>query len=272
MKAVTFRDLTRADIPQGLRLCRASRWNQVERDWEHLLQLSPAGCRGAEIDGRIAGTVTTVRYQPGLAWVGMLLVNPEQRGRGIGTALLEESLRLLQDVPTVWLDATPAGYEIYRKFGFVEDSSVARMECLSPGVSKPALDVMLLADTGALAALDRKVFGGDRRFHLNWLPNGCVLPEQSGYAFVRPGENFAHIGPLVAPDVGAAQQLLQASLDAYPGRAVITDVPRHQQHWITALEALGFREQRGFLRMRRGPAAEKHPHASEYAILGPEFG
>jgi GNAT superfamily N-acetyltransferase len=269
---VTFRDLTRADIPAGLRLCRASRWNQVERDWKHLLQLSPAGCRGAEVDGGIAGTVTTVRYAPGLAWIGMVLVDPSQRGQGIGTALLDESLRLLQDVRTVWLDATPAGYEIYRKRNFEEDSSVARMECRIPADPAEAQGVSPLSDTGTIAEFDRNVFGGDRRVHLDWLPNGCVLPGHTGYAFVRPGENFAHIGPLVAPDMRGAQQLLNACLHACPGMPVIIDVPRHQQEWIAALEAAGFREQRGFVRMRKGPAAEKLPHASEYAIMGPEFG
>ena len=272
METVAFRDLTRADIPAGLRLCRASRWNQVERDWEHFLQLSPAGCRGAEVDGHIAGTVTTVRYQPGLAWIGMVLVDPDQRGQGIGTALLDEALRLLQDVPTVWLDATPAGFEIYRKRDFEEDSSVARMECRVTGEAAPIADVTPLPDAAGIAELDRRVFGGDRRFHLDWLPNGFVLPRSSGYAFVRPGENFAHIGPLVAPDVRGAQQLLNACLHACVGRPMILDVPRHQQQWIRALEAFGFREQRGFVRMRKGPAAEKRPHGNEYAIMGPEFG
>lgn len=272
-----FRDLVDADIPAALGLCRASHWNQVDRDWAHFLRLNPHGCRGAEVDGRLAGTVTTVRYEPDLAWIGMVLVDPAERGRGIGTALLHESLRLLRDVPSVWLDATAAGYGLYTKLGFEEDSRLARMECLTPPAPPLDPDVEPLRTADAVAGLDRDVFGADRGFHLRWMLDGFpaaawTLPQHTGYALARRGERFLHVGPIVAPDPAAAGKLLAACLRQSGGRPVIVDATLHHPEWRARLEALGFTEQRAFIRMWKGSAGQKRPHAWEHAILGPEFG
>ena len=57
---ISVRTMRVADIDAGLRLCRASGWNQVTRDWQQFLALAPHGARVAERDGRIVGTVATV--------------------------------------------------------------------------------------------------------------------------------------------------------------------------------------------------------------------
>src|SRR5215510_4331795 len=103
---IHFRDMTTADIEAGLALCRASRWNQLDRDWELFLHLSPRGCRVAVKDGQVVGTVTTVRYQDRFCWIGMVLVDPAERRQGIGTRLLRESFSLLKGEQSIRLDAT----------------------------------------------------------------------------------------------------------------------------------------------------------------------
>src|SRR6266581_4104988 len=128
--------MTSDDIAAGLRLCRASGWNQLESDWRCFLELNPEGCRVVESDSaesdnaefgrvesdrRVAGTVATLRYEEKFSWVSMLLVDPEMRHRGIGSLLLGEALRLLEDMETIRLDATPAGKLVYDKFGFVDE-------------------------------------------------------------------------------------------------------------------------------------------------------
>ncbi len=102
--AVTFREMTAEDIPAGLALCRASGWNQVERDWRRFLETQPGGAIVAERDSRVIGTVATMRYGRRFAWVAMVLVDPAERSRGAGRALLTRGLSLLDDVETVRLD------------------------------------------------------------------------------------------------------------------------------------------------------------------------
>jgi GNAT superfamily N-acetyltransferase len=94
-------------IPDGLRLCRAAGWNQTARDWAQFLDATPDGARIAVADGGVVGTAATIRYGGAFAWIGMVLVDPAVRGRGIGTRLFDEALGLLSDIPVARLDATP---------------------------------------------------------------------------------------------------------------------------------------------------------------------
>ena len=109
--------MTPHDIPAGLRLCRASRWNQLTSDWQQLLALNPGGARLALKDGRVVASVAALDYDGRFGWVAMVLVDPAHRRQGLGTAMLTAGLELLEHVPVVRLDATPAGYPIYRARG-----------------------------------------------------------------------------------------------------------------------------------------------------------
>jgi acetylornithine deacetylase/succinyl-diaminopimelate desuccinylase-like protein len=73
------------------------------------LKLNPGGCFAAAADQRLVGTATTTTYGRGLAWVGMVLVDPEFRLRGIATRLVRAALGHLDEaaMATVTLDATP---------------------------------------------------------------------------------------------------------------------------------------------------------------------
>src|SRR5215468_725593 len=106
---IHYRDMVATDIPVGLRLCRAASWNQTARDWELFLRLSPRGCRVAVKNERVIGTVATVRYETRFSWIGMALVDPVERGQGVGSRLISEALDALKGMPSIRLDATPAG-------------------------------------------------------------------------------------------------------------------------------------------------------------------
>src|SRR5688572_9072579 len=125
---IIYRNMRPEDIPAGLSLCRSAGWNQLARDWELFLKISPEGCRvGVDESGKVRGTVTTVRYQHRFTWIGMVLVDSEMQRRGIGTQLLNEALQLARVTETVKLDATPAGREVYLKLNFVDEYPISRM-------------------------------------------------------------------------------------------------------------------------------------------------
>jgi ribosomal protein S18 acetylase RimI-like enzyme len=104
-----------SDIPAALRLKELAGWNQTESDWRRLLRLQPSGCFCATIEGNVVGTTTTTSYGRELAWIGMVLVDPEFRRLGIATKLMHTALDHLRDlgVATVKLDATPEGRPVY---------------------------------------------------------------------------------------------------------------------------------------------------------------
>lgn len=291
---ISFREMSRADVAAGLGLCRASRWNQLSRDWECFLKLSPRGCRVAIKDDRVVGTVTTVSYQSRFSqsllrqnrfsWIGMALVHPNERRQGIGSQLMREAIEILGDQTTIRLDATPAGREVYLKLGFVDEYNLSRMETIvsvnvTRGDDNPARP-MLEEDLPRVFEMDYQVFGADRGALLKWMYDGA--PEYSwvivrdggmaGYTFGRHGFNFEHLGPVIAQDRKTAQRLVAACLSNRPGRSFILDASPRDAEWTRWLESIGFKEQRPFIRMFRG--ANRYPGSPEnqFAILGPEFG
>lgn len=281
---VTFRDLRTDDVEAGTRLCRASHWNQTSRDWELFLRLSPRGCRVAVKDDRVVGTVATVRYEDRFAWIGMVLVDQAERGQGIGALLMSEAIETLADMPSIRLDATPAGQKVYCKLNFSDEYGLSRMETVvSREVlvrrSNPARP-MTRQDLPTVAILDREVFGADRRLTLEWMLDGASeyawvienLGEIAGYILGRHGFNYEHIGPVIAHDEQTARQLVLACLSQQAGKRFILDASQHKSEWRAWLESIGFCEQRPFIRMfyRDNP----YPGAplKQFGILGPEFG
>ena len=284
LNQVSFREMSRADVAAGLGLCRASRWNQLSRDWECFLKLSPRGCRVAVKDDRVIGTVATVSYQDRFSWIGMVLVDPAERRQGIGSQLMREALKVLSGQETIRLDATPDGREVYLKLDFVDEYRLSRMETVvSDRVARdednPAR-LMTKSDLPRVFELDHQVFGADRDMMLKWMFGGS--PEYSwlivhdgevaGYTFGRRGFNFEHLGPVIAQDRVTAMRLVTACLSNQLGRPFILDASRHDAEWARWLESIGFKEQRPFIRMFCGNNCYPGSPDKQYAILGPEFG
>lgn len=281
---IFYREMTDADIPQGLALCRSAGWNQLAADWELFLALSPHGCRVAVDDeGKIRGTVTTVRYADRFSWIGMVLVDPEQRRRGIGAQLLREALQILDGETTVKLDATPAGREVYRQLDFTDEYRISRMQFNnSSSIALSGLPALPLERRHwrAVAALDREVFGADRKPVLDYMlqqgPQFAFCCQGgngiSGYCFGRPGHDFTHIGPVVSNDSSTACRLVVAALGAAQGTPVIIDALHCAPQWLAWLKSIGFEEQRPLIRMYRGTNRYPGIPEKQFAILGPECG
>src|SRR5882762_7851054 len=125
---MVMRTMTKADIPGGMRLKDLAGWNQTDNDWVRFLDADQEGSFVVELDGAVRGTAVTINYQARFAWVGMVLVDPDYRGRGIGTRLLERCIEYLDAIrmPCIKLDATPLGKPIYEKLGFVAEYEIER--------------------------------------------------------------------------------------------------------------------------------------------------
>lgn len=282
-----LRPMTPADIPFGMRLKDAAGWNQTPEDWTNFLEMSPDGCFVAEWDGVPAGTVTTVVHGGLVGWIGMVLVDPGYRRRGIGTYLIASALAVLEArCPVVKLDATPAGREVYLPLGFEDDLPFERRvrRAGAPAVPGPETGVEVssarLEHLSEIDALDRDAFGASRVATLErWLR---VAPEYAfvartagdlrGFCLGRHGSRYEQIGPLVALEARAAHALAFTAMEACADKAIAIDTLAMSPSWLETLEQAGFRLERGFMRMRRG--AEPHPGVVDWqwAAAGPEVG
>ena len=276
------RTMAADDIAGGLRLCRASGWNQLEDDWHVFVDSPGSGGLLIERDGNVLGTAAYVRYDA-LAWIAMMLVDPAERGAGLGGQLLASALAALDGARCVGLDATPAGETLYRRYGFVGDYSLARTKATIdssrfPEPVGPARP-MLAGDLEAVCGWDREVFGADRGSLLEALFDRApkcawIVRDEAGlagYTFGRPGYLYHQLGPVVAADTATARDMVTGCLSQLGGRTFAMDVPLLDAGWLGFLKSMGFAEERRFLRMfLRG---QVHPGIPErqYAICGPEF-
>ena len=274
-----------ADLAAGLRLSRACGWNQTLDDWRLLLSLGPGLFRVAERDGEVVASAGAVCHGDTLAWVCMVLVLPGERGRGLGGALFDDVLERVDErvrrgtLGSVGLDATPEGHGLYRKRGFSDGPRLERLQLTDRLVPRPAeVRPLVAADFEGVLALDRRAFGADRAPALRhafaaapglaWIAAGGAA---GGYCFGRHGDHSDHVGPLAASDLERAAALVAACASVDAGRPLIIDAFARPA-WIRALAALGFRTQRPFTRMYRGPAPAGREPQRLLAAFGPELG
>ena len=250
-------------------------------DWRRFLDANPQGCFAAEVDGKVVGTAATLVYETRFAWIGMVLVDPEFRGRGIGTGLLRKAIEHLDGIgiPTSKLDATPQGRPIYEKLGFVGEYEIERW-LLSRRVPEASEPPGPLGLPSQVLRLDREIFGADRSRLLQSLaaenPEFILVAEQqggiAGYALGRRGTLADHLGPWITRDVETAEELLDEFLWRSRRETVLVDALKARRSVGGLLAARGFRVSRPLTRMVRGP--NRFPGRPDLlcGILGPEFG
>jgi len=297
--------MTIDDLRLGLRLSRQAGWNQLESDWRRFMNMQPDGCFVAELDGRPVGTTTTCIFES-VAWIAMVLVDEESRGRGVGKKLLKHSLDFLdgRKVKTVRLDATHLGRPLYEKLGFVPEYELVRFQGIAQSSITPggSLKAAGFGDGGGKAVpkrhkaspsdshlappelfadmieFDRRVTGTNRAKMLSLL--FAELPENAriqrlgdkidGFVTMRPGANAVQIGPCIA-SMNAGPALLSDALNRCAGKAVFVDMPTGNVHAMKIAESRGLEIQRRFTRMCRGEKIKDNPKAI-WAGSGPEKG
>jgi GNAT superfamily N-acetyltransferase len=283
-----LRIMTEADIPAGMRLKEISGWNQTGEDWLRFLNASPNGCFVAEVDSKVVGTAATISYENKFAWIGMVLVDAEYRGRGIGTLLLEKTIAFLDEVkiPTMKLDATPQGKTLYEKLGFVTEYEIERLilkrgpEQLLNSQPTNAQGRISNAELEIVMARDRELFGADRSGLLKSLHQEAPeltfavwnTGKLNGYIFGRKGSFADHLGPLMATDGETCQKLIAGFLRGSDREILIVDCLKSAGFGGDLLRQHEFRYSRPLTRMFRGQNRFPGKHGELCAILGPEFG
>jgi predicted GNAT family N-acyltransferase len=278
---VKIRLLRESDIAAAMHLKHLAGWNQTESDWRTLLQLESDGCFAAVLNDQLVGTTTTTSYGSELAWIGMVLVRPENRRAGVATRLLQTALGYLDHkVPVVKLDATADGKHVYERIGFAVESSIERWTRSGKAVSFDRKPENIDSETRRqVLQLDARAFGADRSKLLNvLLANSCVRPvltrseegSVTGYALARSGSDAAYVGPIVSGQRNHVAELVDRLLERLHPSPVYVDVKCDWGEGRQLLIERGFEKQRDLIRMRRGFAV---PTSSlVFAIAGPEIG
>ncbi len=258
----SIRPMRPDDIDAGLELCRLAGWNQKVEDWRRMLALAPDGVFVDEQDGRVVATGSAISYDTRIGWIGMVLVHPEYRRRGIASAIMNRCIDALRGrgIQSIKLDATDQGRPVYAKLGFRDERPIVRYvgvphrRAASPSAARPVAD----ADWPQIARLDEQAFGADRIALLKHLAAegpAIVLSEGDrlrACGFLRPGHHAAQLGPLVAEDEASAQAVAEALLAAHAPQQLYWDVLPDNAHAAGLAESFGLTVGRRLTRMVLG--------------------
>jgi ribosomal protein S18 acetylase RimI-like enzyme len=282
---VPIRPLGVADLDAVQNLSLEAGWNQVEADWRIFLELGHLyGVDGPA--GSVRATGATLPLGREFGWISMIIVTAGARHRGIAAQLVLHGIEALASQGLVpGLDATPGGRDVYARLGFRDSWPITRL--VRPGTGRvrgepdpiaPELRAATLADLEAIAALDHRAFGTERRAVLTRLieraPQLAVAgwtPGAAGFLLGRFGRTATHLGPVVASEPAVALSLIDYALARAPGPFTL-DLVDLRPGLRAALEGRGFAAQRTFSRMfyRRAEAFGDPNFA--IAIAGPELG
>lgn len=235
------------DLPAMHRLAQQMSWPHRAEDCAQLLAFG-AGTVAVDETGLTVGVGLRWSFGHNVGTIGLVLVAPEQQGRGIGrnlmTTLIGDS-----EPRTLMLNATAEGLPLYEKLGFVSVGLVHQHQGrLADGsVLQPALAVPLRravpADHAALCALDASAFGTDRSLLLArlladgdaWVVDHARRP--AGFAVLRAFGRGMIIGPIVAPGEDEAIALAAAAAKAAPAGVLRVDIDAQAERlaaWLTA--------------------------------------
>jgi predicted GNAT family N-acyltransferase len=282
---IKIKDLQPDDVDKVLKISVAEGWNQTEKDWMMVLENADNKCIAAMIDDQVVGSANAIIYSKKVAWIGLVLVNKEFRGKGIGKTLFKNILESVSHIESIKLDATPAGQPLYEKFGFREEYKIFRMVNQSVKELKNQwselevrrIDSQIRKD---ILNADLRVFGSDRSYILKTLirdfPERAFYigsgEEVNGFILGRAGKTSSYLGPLCASSTKIAKMLIQRVLKQSENQPVVMDVPFNKGDLICWLEAQGFSKQRHFTRMYYKSNIHKGKTENQYFISGPEFG
>ena len=287
--SITLRQMADTDVPFADRIRAVAGWNQSLQDWQRLLRHDPHGCFVAEWNGHLAGTATTTTYSKDLAWIGMVLVDPDVRRRGIGTALLVRCIEHLRQsgVGCIKLDATPLGKQVYGPLGFVSEWSLSRWQTTELAVCPPRIDTasdrvprpLDSRDIGCVAGLDAWAFGVARNRMLSMLATQSATRIRRdgagrivGYGMLRPGQRAHYLGPMVAQDESSGIALVDDLLGSIAALPLYWDIPDANQAAIRVARRYGMDRQRTLTRMYLGENTRPGKPAAQWAIAAPEIG
>jgi len=287
MEHFSIRPFKDEDIDFAYKLNGMEQWDDTRNDIKRMFNGEPNGCFIVETKSEPVGHVFSISYGR-LGWIGLLIVKPEYRRRGIGTLLTRRAMDYLLSckVETIKLEAVAAIADLYRRMGFVDEYDSLRFVGASRKItSLPNCCSNPLKKEGItqLAKFDAEYFGANRAKVLNRLyqdnPQLCFVSRRgsriAGYIMFRKTKSGYKIGPWMCnpenPQV--ARELLMECMETIGHNVKLyVGVPAVNEVAVEILQDFGFRQYSKSIRMYLGEKLETEHVDGVFAIGGPEKG
>jgi GNAT superfamily N-acetyltransferase len=263
--------LDASEAAGGLLLSTEAQWNQTEDDWRFFLTNGIVfGTRDSKRS--LVATAALLPYTERDAWISMVLVTESFQRRGLATRLVDSCLNTATKLGlTAWLDATPAGAQVYGPLGFTPTIQLRRLRLSNTPKSDAAR--IPVGNIGEFLTCDLSAMGFDRGALLQELsgrPASRLLSNGDAMALVRDGRTARHVGPLFATSPAQALAMVRDIASSENGPLLI-DAVATQDVFLKGLTDYGWTHERPFQRMRFGRATTQSQELP-FAVAGPEFG
>ncbi|MBO8177629.1 MAG: GNAT family N-acetyltransferase [Bacillus sp. (in: Bacteria)] len=245
--------LNKKDTPELIALSASVDWDYDEQEINTIMSVGIVYGHKNE-QGDIISSAAIIPYDNKLASIGMVIVNENYRGNGLGKELTQACINSVPNETTIMLIATKEGKPLYEKLGFQTVTYVHKflsdnyMPLYSDHENKE-YEIIPLTDShfSQVQELDQSAIGADRssflKFRIQQAKQGVVVRNNNGdivgYGLSIEGPINLILGPIVAINDDVATYIIEHLARGYQGKLRI-DVPDGQESFITYLEKCGF--------------------------------
>jgi ribosomal protein S18 acetylase RimI-like enzyme len=278
MTDVLIRAMRAEDLTFAADCTAAEGWVSENRTTlEGFYLRDPTGCWLAEREGQPVGICVATFYGRN-GFIGELIVRPEARGHGVGAALLNHGVKLLEEsgAETVYLDGVLKAVELYERNGFRKVCRSWRFSGKLRGRLSPQVRRMEESDLPKVFALDQASFGAERNFFLRrrfeLFPELCqvmvIEGQLAGFILGRRGEGWASAGPwVVSEEATKPGRLLEAFAYEVGDVSISVGILDINREALELVRSLGFVERLDSpWRMARGDSSDLGASSRCYAV------
>jgi len=233
IKGLRIRKMRRNEVEFAIEMAAGEGWNPGIHDGEIFYETDPDGFFIAEIEGKPIGCASAVAYDDSFGFLGLYVVKPEFREKGVGVKLTEKCLEHLGN-RNIGLDGVVENEKKYQEnMKFKSFYSNLRFEGRGGGEVPDGLVKISAVPFENLLEYDREMFPAPRSTFLEkWIkqPDSYAFAaveagKPKGYGVIRKCQKGYKIGPLFADDQITAEKIFLALKASVPDEAIYLDVP-----------------------------------------------
>jgi GNAT superfamily N-acetyltransferase len=228
-----IRNMCREEAKFAIEMAASEGWNPGIHDAELFYEADKEGFFIAEVEGKPAGCACAVAYDESFGFLGLYVVEPEFREKGIGMKLTEKCLEYLGN-RNIGLDGVVENEKKYQQaMKFKSAYLNLRFEGKGGGEMPSELVNLLKVPFKLLLEYDRQMFPAPRPVFLEkWIKQpdsnsfaALEAGELKGYGVIRKCWKGYKIGPLFADTPEIAEKMFRALKASVPGETIYLDVP-----------------------------------------------
>lgn len=259
-------------------------WNPGPYDAEVFYATDKQGYFGYYVDNQLIAGGAVISYNMDFGFMGLFIVHPEHRSKGIGRKLWYQRrdllLSRLKPHAPIGMDGVSAMQPFYMQGGFKKAFNSLRFRCIGQHFPDNARVIPIQVDDfDGILAYDSQCFGFPRKqFLFPWLqiPGNFAfkyveMGELKGFVNMRKVKHGFKICPLFADNPMVGEALLAACLTHAEGAEVFMDVPEINPSAISLIKQYAVGEVFECARMYHGNPPEI-PHAKIFGLTSFELG